>query len=164
MEPSRKRLIFALLGVLVIILILVGELFYYFKLKEERKTAEEKQAVELFKEELLKEKLTEEELPIGLDLLKNPIVYEWRGSVEGTLIEKDEHSFVLRDTAGNSITITDITPSGEIFKTIFYKLTAEGSAESSLKEIPIGTKLRGEFWIMQGGKSTPVGGSFEIVE
>lgn len=105
-----------------------------------------------------------EELPIGTALLKNPLVYEWRGSIEGKLVEKDEHTFIVEDGKGNRITITDITPSGVVFKTIFERKTKEGFVKTSLKEIPIGTKLRGDFWIMKGGKNTPVGGSFEIIE
>lgn len=107
------------------------------------------------------QQITEADLPVGLFLLKNPIVYEWRGSVEGKLIKKDAHLFTLEDKNGKRIDITDITPSGEIFKTIF--LDTEGK-QTTLSTVSVGTTLRGDFWVFKGGKNTPVGGRFQVVE
>lgn len=109
-------------------------------------------------------KVDEEKLPIGLTLLQNPVVYQWRGSVEGKLIGKDEHTFTLEDKNGYKIDITDITPTGEVFKTIFAKRSNGIFIEVSLKDIPVGTILRGDFWVFKGGKNTSIGGRFEIVE
>lgn len=64
--------------------------------------------------------IDESKLPISLALLTNPIVYEWRGSVQGKLTKKDEHAFTLLDDQGNSITITDKMPSGDVFKAMFF--------------------------------------------
>lgn len=110
-------------------------------------------------------KIIEEDLPIGLEVLQNPAVYEWRGSVEGKLVSKDAHSFTLDDGKGNRITITDIMPLGATFKTLFMDVTSpEEPKEVTLGDIPIGTTLRGEFWIFKGGRNTPVGGTFVIVK
>ena len=105
--------------------------------------------------------IDESKLPISLALLTNPIVYEWRGSVNGKLTKKDEHTFTLVDDKGNSITITDKMPSGEVFKTMFFEQISQGKQqESSLSTIPIGSTLMGDFFIFRGGPNTPVGSLF----
>lgn len=100
-------------------------------------------------------------LPISLSLLTNPIVYEWRGSVKGKLTKKDEHTFTLVDDKGNNITITDITPSGAKWKTMFFEqISQKKQQESSLSAIPIGSTLLGDFFIFKGSPNTAVGGLF----
>lgn len=108
------------------------------------------------------QKIDESKLPISLSLLTNPIVYEWRGSVEGRLIDKKEHFFTLTNDSGKSITITDIAPTGDIFKTVYYEKTKLKWKEISLNDIPIGSNLLGDFFIFKGGKNTPVGSSFKV--
>lgn len=109
--------------------------------------------------------VSELESSITIDLLKNPIVYEWRGSVTGVLIDKTEHTFTLEDAEGNRITITNKLPSGEIYKTIFVRTLPSGETEDiSFNDIPIGTTLRGEFWIFRGAKDVPIGGTFVVVQ
>lgn len=102
-------------------------------------------------------------LPISLSLLKNPIVYEWRGSVKGKIVKKDKHTFTLADDKGNSITISDIMPSGDIFKTMFY-LHGNGNTliSASLSAIPLNSVLRGSFFIFKYGPNSPVGSDFII--
>lgn len=106
-----------------------------------------------------KPSIDESKLPISLSLLTNPIVYEWRGSVEGKLTKKDEHAFTLLDDQNNSITITDKMPSGDVFKTVFFD-KSNSNKQISLKDIPLGSTLLGDFFIFKGGPNTPVGSSF----
>jgi len=107
-----------------------------------------------------------ESLPVDDEILTNPIVYEWNGGVKGKIVNKDAHTFTLEDEKGNKITITDIIPTGEIFKTIFRAAPDKdgNSKVIPLSEIPIGTTLRGNFWIFGTGKKVPVGGMFFIVK
>lgn len=110
----------------------------------------------------LPQNIDESKLPISLPLLQNPMVYEWRGSVQGKLTDKKEHFFTLTDENGRSITITDITPTGEIFKAVYYEKTKLKWKEISLNDIPIGSILLGDFFIFKNGKNTPVGSLFKI--
>lgn len=103
--------------------------------------------------------IDESKLPISLPLLTNPIVYEWRGSVKGWITKKDEHTFTLIDDKGNYITITDIIPSGETWKTLFFDKT-DKNKQASLSAIPVGSTLSGEFFLFKGDPNTPVGSMF----
>lgn len=103
-------------------------------------------------------------LPISSSLLQNPIVYEWRGSVKGKMITKDEHAFVLQDDKGNKINITDLRPNKiDRFNTLFYKKSDSKLVKITLRDIPVGAELGGDFFIFKNGPNTPVGSSF-IVE
>lgn len=104
--------------------------------------------------------IDESKLPVSLALLQNPMVYEWRGSVKGKIIKKDDHVFTLVDEQGNSITITDIPPYGGVFKTRFFKKINEDQKLISLKDIPLGSIMLGDFFIFKGGPNTPVGSVF----
>lgn len=104
-------------------------------------------------------------LPISLKLLQNPAVYEWRGSVNGKVVAKDEHTLTLEDDKGNKITVTDLLPNGSgTFKTMYLKKTDSRPTVLSLKDIPLGTTLRGEFFVFKNFPDTPVGSLFTIVE
>lgn len=104
----------------------------------------------------LKPVIDESKLPISFALLTNPIVYEWRGGVKGKVTQKDGGNFILTDEQGNSITITNKMPSGDIFKTLFF----DKNKKISLQEIPLGTILLGDFFIFKDGPNTPVGSAF----
>ena len=106
-----------------------------------------------------KSTIDESKLPISLTLLTNPIVYEWRGSVQGKLTKKDEHIFTLVDDQSNSITITDKMPSGDLFKAMFFDKN-NSNKKISLEDIPLGSILLGDFFIFKGDSNTPVGSSF----
>ncbi|MDP3998113.1 MAG: hypothetical protein Q8P89_00660 [bacterium] len=103
--------------------------------------------------------IDESKLPISWSLLTNPIVYEWRGGVKGKLISKNEHDFTLVDEQGNSITITDKMPSGNVFKPMFFD-KSNISKQISLTDIPLGSILLGDFFIFKGSPNTLVGSSF----
>ena len=100
---------------------------------------------------LPKPTIDESRLPISFLLLTNPIVYEWRGSVKGKITKKDEHTFTLVDDKSNTITITDLPPNGGVFKTRFFNKINEDQKLTSLKDIPLGSSLWGDFFIFKGG-------------
>lgn len=104
-----------------------------------------------------------EGVPVSTDLLKNPVVYEWRGSVEGVLIEKTDDTLVLSENAA-TINIPLMGSPGETF---FYRTSPEsgvGLQQISLDEIDVGTRLRGEFFVVSGLASDEiVGSSFTVV-
>src|SRR3989338_6952386 len=52
---------------------------------------------------LNKRSIDRENLAVPYSLLRNPMVYEWRGSVEGTLIAKTKDSIILKK---NNATMT----------------------------------------------------------
>lgn len=108
------------------------------------------------------------DLPISLKLLQNPAVYEWRGSVTGKVVAKDEHTLTLENEKGNKITVTDLLPSGiGTFKTMYFKYLKKTDSRPTvltLKDIPLGTTLRGEFFVFKNFPNTPVGSQFTIEE
>lgn len=110
-----------------------------------------------FAKEIITNK-TATDLPIGLELLKNPIVNQWRGAVEGELVEKTNDYIVINDEKGNSISI----PLGEVpgrgKNAIFFDLK-KSKNQISLDEIPVGTKLLGDFFVIPGVNSTSIIGS-----
>lgn len=108
--------------------------------------------------------IDESKLPISLSILQNPLVYEWRGSVRGKIIAKNEHLFTLEDDKKNQIIITDKSPSGSVFRTVFFKKSANKWKEASSSAVSIGDNLRGEFFIFKGGNNTPVGSAFWVEE
>ena len=109
--------------------------------------------------------ISQQNLPISLELLQNPIVYEWRGGIKGKVVDKDEHTLTLEDEKGNKITVTDLLPSGSgVFKTTYLKKAVPRVIELTLNEIPLGTTFRGEFFIFKNFPDTPIGGVFTIVE
>jgi len=108
-----------------------------------------------------KQQITEADLPIGTSLFKNPIVYEWRGSVEGTLSTKDEYSIFIKDDKGNSLRIPTGATSSKAGMTVFYDLKFK---EIPLSDLPIGSYLRGDFFVSQRNKEDIVGSSFQIVK
>jgi len=107
----------------------------------------------------IKPAIDESKLPVSLSLLTNPIVYEWRGGVKGKLTRKDDNTFTLVDDQGNSITITNITPSGDKWKILFFDKT-NNNKQASYSAIPLGSILSGDFFIFKNGPNTPVGGVF----
>src|SRR3972149_617902 len=77
-------------------------------------------------------------VPKALLQLQNPLFLEWFGSVEGTLVDKDDSSFVL-ENSGSRLTIK-----------VHEKLTSFGKLDSSgerinlkLADIPLESRLRG---------------------
>lgn len=119
--------------------------------------------------------ISEDELPIGLSLLHNPIINQWRGAVEGILTAKDNKTITLENTKIHKdakITIPLNAPQSEEKKpmTAFYnvKLAKYGksSPEVDLKDIPLGTYLRGDFFVIPwpNDKNKIVGSSFTIVD
>lgn len=99
-------------------------------------------------------------LPISQELLRNPLIYEWRGSVAGNLVAKDKYTFTLKNDKGNSLDISTLTSEGQPWSVKFFLLQNNAWQEASLSAIPVGTKLRGDFFIFKGNNNLPVGNSF----
>lgn len=112
-----------------------------------------------------KNTLEEENSPIALDILQNPLVYEWRGSVEGILVAKDEKSITL-EKDNQKITISvDLNPDYTGTKFYSNKPTKDLKAPSlKLEDIPIGSYLRGDFFVFNHQKNEMVGSSFTVIE
>jgi hypothetical protein len=98
-----------------------------------------------------KQQITEADLPVGTSLLRNPIVHEWRGSVEGTLSNKDEYSVLIKDDKGNSLVIPTGVASSKYGGTVSYD---PKFIEIPLSDLPIGSYLRGDFLCPRGIKRT----------
>jgi len=152
----------------VVILILIPLSFYIFKtyfLKAPVQTLPQQPA-----QVSSKSTLEESQSPIAFDILQNPMVYEWRGSVEGTLVAKDDKSITISDDKRNKITIIVASSSKEITGTKFYKTEAipdkDGRrfTEVTIDNIPLGTKLHGDFFVFPHNKNELIGSSFNIVE
>lgn len=112
--------------------------------------------------------IPEANLPISVALLKNPIVYQWSGSVEGTLIAKSEDSITIKDEKGNTIEIPTWITSKEKKNTLFvdpatYKAGSKQSG-AKLDDIPLGSYLRGNFFVIPGNKNQIIGGTFTVVK
>lgn len=170
-RPGGRRLVTFLVSVLIFAFgVLVGLGVTYFLLPSKLGFRPQALPPAISVGQVSETGVTEDMLPVGLEVLQNPVVYEWRGSVRGRLISKDESSFILEDDEGNRITISERTAFGERFRTSYYDTTEEVATPSgtlkeiSLNDIPLGATLGGEVWIFSGGKNTPVGGSFFITE
>ncbi len=107
---------------------------------------------------------TGNKLPISISLLTNPIVYEWRGSIEGKLVKVNTDSYTIQDEKGNKIILYFKTTSTGKVDPIFVKLVGKEYKNIKLNDVPIGTTLRGEFYIYNGQSDTPVGTSFEVIK
>lgn len=108
--------------------------------------------------------LEETDSPIALDILKNPAIYQWTGSVEGTVEAGDNTSITIVTKNNHSITIPiDSSPNG----TKFYsnKPGKDSKAQSlTINDMRIGSKVRGDFFIIPGKKNEMRAGSFVIIE
>lgn len=108
--------------------------------------------------------IKEEDLPITLNILKNPAIYQWTGSIEGTLTDKDDTSLTITTKDNHSITIPlDLNPNG----TKFYNNKPEKDLKAkslTLEDIRIGSKIRGDFFIIPNKKNEIHAGSFIILE
>lgn len=110
--------------------------------------------------------LSESSSPIALDILKNPLVYEWWGSVEGTLVAKDNQSITL-EKDGKRITIAlDLTANATGTTFFLQSSTKLGPKAKDIKieEIPLGSHLRGDFLIHQKDRNKIIGSSFIVLE
>lgn len=145
----KRKLVWGFL--LVLILIPVG--FYVFK-------------IYFLKTPQIKSGLDEEELPVALEILQNPMVYEWRGAVSGTLVAKDNESITISNDKGQTIKISvDLNPN--YTGTKFYKNKPSKDPRSnfiSLDDIPLGARLSGDFFVFPRQKNQLMGSSFIVSE
>lgn len=103
------------------------------------------------------------DLSIAINLLKNPIIYQWRGAVEGKLTAKDDKSITLSDDQGHSITI-EVTTGSTGTKFSSQSAISQGKLRESVNHlnIPLGTFLRGDFFVIPPKGNQIIGGSFLI--
>lgn len=102
----------------------------------------------------------EEELPLFFDVFSNTMIFDWRGAVSGTLVEKTNTSFTL-ERDGTRITVSV----KEDYTT--FRDAVNVQEEKSFAELSLGSSLRGNIWLGTRGahplSSTPgdiVGGLF----
>lgn len=111
------------------------------------------------------QKAVEEKIPIGISLLENPIIYQWSGSVDGTLTDKTADSITIAKD-GNTITIPVVKASQ------FFGLpqpvpnsNATKRENITLNDLTIGTRLRGDFFAFPWeGKGVIKAGTLVIVD
>ena len=161
-SPFFKKPLFL---ALILTLILIPLLFYLYRTYYPQTPAQQSTQVPS------QPTITESESPIAFDILKNPLVYKWRGTVEGTLTAKDENSITL-EKDGRSITIkVDLNPNNT--GTRFYLNKASETPKKnedprenfvSLEDIPRGNTLRGDFLVYPQQKNEKVGSSFMVIE
>ncbi|MBI4058707.1 hypothetical protein HY404_00550 [Candidatus Microgenomates bacterium] len=93
----------------------------------------------------------EPELPISLELLKNPLLYEWRVGAKGKLIAKDDDKIVLQDSSGHTLTVPNRLSRGDDkIATKFYIVEENGQGGATavkLEVIPLGVQLYGSLFI-----------------
>lgn len=113
-----------------------------------------------------KTQIPDSELPVDPVIFKNPIIYQWSGSVEGTLVAKSDDSITIKDDKGNSIEIPLKKPPAEKTGTIFFDLTKGPKTAKIIpfKDVLVDSRLRGNFYVIPGNTNMIVGGSFEIIE
>lgn len=105
-----------------------------------------------------------EDLPISRELLNNKMVTQWRGNFEGQLISKTDSSFIIQDEKGNTLNLSTITPTGEKWKVIFMDGRSDERRMISSEEVPMNSKVLGDFWILPGGKNIPIAGMLTILK
>lgn len=131
LTPHKQKIIIAAVFIFAFIL---GSAVTFFSLPKE-------QPIQEVKETVTSEKLiSEEKLPIGIELLQNPIVYQWRGSVEGTVIGKGTKSLTI-ENKGDKIVLPYKAAS------YFYGPLKDKKREKiTPAQIVIGSYVRGEFF------------------
>lgn len=113
-----------------------------------------------------KAKVSDQDLPFGIEILKNPLINQWKASVKGKLAAKDENSITLQDNQGNSIIIPLRASNDPKMWTKFFIVDNEGKATPpeavDLELIPLGVVLRGEFFVLPepNNKNRIVGSQF----
>lgn len=83
----------------------------------------------------------EENLPVDKSVLKEPMIYQWKGSVEGKLISKTENTFTLEKN-GRQIVIKTLDNYSEFTKIPLGKNIV-------LKDIPLQANLIGTVLITE---------------
>lgn len=157
-RPYIKFILLIILAILLAVLVALG-INYFLPSKDSLTT--QQTPTQLTSEPTIKES----ELPIGLSILKNPAVYQWNGSVEGTLVAKDARSITIKDKSGATITIV-VDPEGTRFFSQTSISRPIGEQYVPLEKIPLGAHLRGSFFVIpkEGDKNRIVGSSFTYLD
>lgn len=147
--------ILLLLGLAIYTIVLMFFAKWYFTKNQQRTTTPTPQPSN-------QRMVSEDSLPFGLAVLQNPLVYQWRGSVEGELTKKDEASITLTKNGKTIIIPVDskLTP----FFIIPEDKKAKKMKSATIVDIPIGVYLRGEFFTTPKptDKNSIFGSMFEV--
>lgn len=168
MEPqlpvvSPNAFKFRLLGILLVLIILlfIFAALNYFKILDFQiiksnlfpNRSSEQQSIQKLTNDL-------QSLPVSLSLLKNPVVYQWRGSVEGNIVEKSSTSITISKN-NNLITLpVKVGPNGTKFASPSGTLVKQLSVD----EVRLGDYVRGDFFVSPLNKNKPFGAFFQIVQ
>lgn len=100
--------------------------------------------------------ISKNEVPVPINILKNPIIYEWQGSVKGIVASKSENRFVIKN-GSNILTVS--------FLNNFTTLAIRGTAnEYTLEELPIGSEIGGIVWVTGKDSDTSLSGkAYDVV-
>lgn len=137
-----------LIGGLILILATVAFVSYFLGSTNKSQPVSDKQTESVVKVA---------DLPLPISTLQNPLIYEWQGSVEGVLVEKNDQNFTLEKDAKR------ITISIKKDYTAFYKQGATGSAKLTIKDVPEGATVRGIIWLALKDKLALTGVTDDIV-
>lgn len=104
--------------------------------------------------------IKEEELQIVSDILKNPLIIDWRVGVEGNLAAKTDTTFTL-ESKGHFLYLTLLKNN----QTDFVKFLEDGTFENVvLENIPLGTFLSGSAQLIpKASGETFLGGSDDVL-
>lgn len=139
--PIFKKPLFWLF---ILILILIPLISFIYKIYFQKQDL--MQSTQVPNEQILKES----EAPFAFEILKNPLINQWVAAVKGNLIEKTSDSITLQNNEGQTITIPlKISNNDTAMWTKFFVKRGGGVPESiDLNDIPIGSTLSGEFFIL----------------
>ena len=161
-----KRIFYLIITLIILTLLEIFLLSYFgFKINIFNKSPE---SISISSPPPQEKTIKESETPIAFDILKNPLVYEWRGSVEGTITAKNDHAITISDNQNHSIVIPVIPSTVIIYGTKFYKRETKNNVDQFINvshlDLPLGSKLRGDFFVAAREKDKIIGSSFEVIE
>lgn len=148
-NPTKFRLLLIILALVALFLVAVAlNYFKIIKLSKLQQIFSQKQSEDL------------DNLPVALDILKNPAVYQWSGAVEGNVTEKKIDSITISKN-NHSITISVIPgPNG----TNFASQSGTVLKQLSVGDVKIGDYIRGAFFVSPVDKNKIMGSYFSIVQ
>lgn len=161
-SPNSTK--FRILGILIILVVLIFGLatLNFFKVIDLRalKNSLSRNKDSLEQQSVQKLTIDLQTLPISLSILKNPVVYQWSGSVEGNISDKKSDSITI--SKNNSSIIIPIIPGPNGTK--FASQSGTISKQLSVEEVRLGDYVRGAFFVSTVDKNKIMGSYFSIVQ
>lgn len=107
--------------------------------------------------------ILEEDVPVPLDTLANPIISEWRGSADGTLVAKTDTTFTL-EKDGYRLTVLFSPGFSRIYQaqpppTTPNETSNEPARELTLDEVPLNVRMLGSVWLPHKDGTLPIVGT-----